>query len=45
MRNPVFFVINMLIMELKWSEVVSQEITDVPQFYSGHSAARNDVGP
>jgi len=44
MKNPMLLVINMLIIDLTWVAVMSQENEDVPPVSSGYSASRNDVG-
>ena len=44
MKNPMLLVINMLIIDLTWAALTSQETKDVPPFISGYSASRNDVG-
>lgn len=45
MKNPMLLVINMLIIDLTWSALMSQETKDVPPISSGYSASRNDVVP
>ena len=44
MKNPMLFLINMLIIDLTWAALMSQENKDGPPFSSGYSASRNDVG-
>ena len=44
MKNPMLLVINMLIIDVMWAALVTQETKDGPQVISGYSASRNDVG-
>jgi hypothetical protein len=44
MKNPLLLVINMLIIDLTWAALMSQETKDEPPFSSGYSTLRNDVG-
>lgn len=44
MKNPMLLVINMLIIDLTWAALMSQETKDGPPISSGYSASRNDVG-
>jgi hypothetical protein len=45
MKISVLFVINVLMLELKWGEVVSPEITDVPAYRSGYSTSSSGAEP
>lgn len=44
MKDPMLLLINMLIIDLTWAALMSQETKDVPTFSSEYSASRNDVG-
>lgn len=44
MKDPMLLLIHVLIFDLTWAALMSQEMKDVPTFSSEYSASRNDIG-